>query len=80
MDFSGGLLSFLQLFIDSISTNNYSGFYGNYVKLLLSVISVLFDIIFIIQHYVLYRKPKSLLIQIDEEFEDKSKKVFFKSP
>lgn len=66
MDITGGLLSFIQLFIDAISTNNYSGIYGNYVKLILAIITMFFDSIFIIQHFILYRKPCYELLQTDK--------------
>ncbi|EKD19947.1 uncharacterized protein L3040_002374 [Drepanopeziza brunnea f. sp. 'multigermtubi'] len=61
LDFAGGILSILQLGIDSYLQGDWSGITGNPVKLALGNISVFFDIIFIIQHYFLYRKPgKSL--------------------
>ncbi|OQO12781.1 hypothetical protein B0A48_02245 [Cryoendolithus antarcticus] len=54
LDFSGGALSLLQLLIDSAMQADWSGLTGNPVKLGLANISLLFDIIFITQHYVLY--------------------------
>jgi len=44
----------LQLIIDSSLQADWSGITGNPVKTGLSLISLVFDIIFIIQHYVLY--------------------------
>jgi cystinosin len=44
----------LQLFIDSSLQADWSGLTGNPVKFGLANISLLFDIIFITQHYVLY--------------------------
>jgi len=38
--------------------DDWSGLTGNPVKLFLSQISIFFDIIFVIQHYVLYRSPR----------------------
>jgi cystinosin len=52
LDFIGGILSLLQLVIDSALQADWSGLYGNPVKLGLSNISMVFDIIFITQHYV----------------------------
>jgi cystinosin len=55
LDFSGGVLSLVQLLIDASFQPNWSGVVGNPVKLGLGNISIFFDIIFITQHYVLYR-------------------------
>ena len=44
----------LQLVIDSSLQADWSGISGNPVKLGLSSVSLVFDIIFITQHYVLY--------------------------
>jgi len=54
LDFSGGLLSLLQLVIDSALQADWSGLTGNPVKLGLANISMLFDVVFMTQHYVLY--------------------------
>ncbi|CUS07635.1 unnamed protein product [Tuber aestivum] len=55
LDISGGVLSLAQLVLDSSLQNDWSGLAGNPLKLFLSQISIFFDIIFLIQHYVLYR-------------------------
>lgn len=44
----------LQLVIDSSLQADWSGISGNPVKFGLSSVSLVFDIIFITQHYVLY--------------------------
>lgn len=54
LDFSGGFLSMIQLLIDSSLQADWSGLTGNPVKFGLANISLLFDIIFITQHYILY--------------------------
>ncbi|OJJ47889.1 hypothetical protein ASPZODRAFT_131484 [Penicilliopsis zonata CBS 506.65] len=54
-DLSGGILSLLQLVIDSALENDWSGITGNPVKFLLGNVSIFFDIIFIVQHYILYK-------------------------
>jgi len=56
LDLSGGVLSFLQMFLLAFHSNNWESFYGNPTKLGLSIISILFDLLFITQHYVLYPK------------------------
>mmetsp|Transcript_1191 Transcript_1191/g.2871 ORF Transcript_1191/g.2871 Transcript_1191/m.2871 type:complete len:332 (-) Transcript_1191:49-1044(-) len=54
LDFTGGFLSFMQLFIDASLENDWSGIFGDPVKLGLSLLSLGFDIIFMVQHFVLY--------------------------
>lgn len=54
LDFVGGVLSLLQLVIDSSLQADWSGLAGNPVKFGLANISLAFDIIFMIQHYILY--------------------------
>lgn len=51
-------MSILQLVIDSSLQADWSGLTGNPVKLGLGNVSIFFDIIFITQHYVLYRKER----------------------
>ena len=41
--------------IDSSLQSDWSGITGNPVKLGLGNISILFDIVFILQHYILYK-------------------------
>jgi cystinosin len=58
LDFAGGVLSIAQLGIDSYLQGDWSGITGNPVKLALGNISMFFDIIFMIQHYCLYKGKK----------------------
>jgi cystinosin len=58
LDFVGGILSILQLGIDSYLQGDWSGVTGNPVKFALGNISIFFDIIFITQHYCVYRGKK----------------------
>lgn len=67
LDFAGGWLSLAQLVIDSSLQADWTGITGNPVKFGLSNISIVFDVIFILQHYVLYRHPPK---NIDEGEED----------
>ena len=62
LDFTGGSLSFIQIFVDWADSGNTSQFSGglNVAKFLLGIISMFYDIIFMIQHYVCYRDHKSL--------------------
>ncbi|KAL2131676.1 hypothetical protein VTI74DRAFT_4743 [Chaetomium olivicolor] len=74
LDFSGGILSIAQQSIDSYLQRDWSGITGNPVKFALGNVSMIYDLIFMFQHYVLYRgadgKPgegDSLLAGADEE-------------
>ncbi|KAL7451042.1 hypothetical protein ACHAWC_002883 [Mediolabrus comicus] len=59
LDFSGGTLSIIQLIGDSLSQDgSWTGVIGNPAKLGLGLVSISFDIIFMVQHYVLYRNPQ----------------------
>ena len=61
LDFTGGILSVLQMFFLSINYNDWSSIFGSPTKFGLGLFSVLFDILFIVQHYVLYRKNDRFL-------------------
>ncbi|KAH8599963.1 PQ loop repeat-domain-containing protein [Bisporella sp. PMI_857] len=67
LDFTGGILSIAQLFIDSWLQRDWSGITGNPVKLALGNISIFFDIIFIAQHYWLYSGNEEKLAVNGEE-------------
>lgn len=54
-DLTGGILSLSQLIIDASMQNDWSGVTGNPTKLGLAVVSMSFDLIFITQHFVLYK-------------------------
>lgn len=67
LDISGGLLSISQLVLDTSLQDDWSGLTGNPVKLGLGNISIVFDVMFIVQHYWLYRNTQG---GKDEERED----------
>ncbi|KAK4452468.1 PQ loop repeat-domain-containing protein [Podospora aff. communis PSN243] len=54
LDFSGGILSIAQQGIDSYLQGDWSGVTGNPVKFALGNVSMVYDVIFMTQHYVLY--------------------------
>ncbi len=58
LDLLGGILSLIQMCLLAINYNDWSSLFGSITKLGLGVVSIGFDIIFIIQHYILYKKPK----------------------
>ncbi|CAF3412154.1 unnamed protein product, partial [Rotaria sp. Silwood2] len=55
LDFTGGILSVLQMFFLAINYNDWSSIFGSPTKFALGLFSVLFDLVFIVQHYILYR-------------------------
>ncbi|KAK7889005.1 hypothetical protein WMY93_024565 [Mugilogobius chulae] len=59
LDFTGGTLSILQMVLQSYNNNQWMLFFGNPTKFGLGLFSVLFDLLFICQHYCLYRTPVS---------------------
>lgn len=74
LDFSGGLLSCAQQAIDSYLQHDWSGITGNPVKFALGNVSMVYDVVFMTQHYILYRGSEgkaderdSLLRSDDEE-------------
>ncbi|KAJ0977319.1 hypothetical protein J5N97_012793 [Dioscorea zingiberensis] len=69
LDLAGGLLNFAQMAVQSIDQGSWVNFYGNIGKTLLSLEVVVFDLLFIFQHYVLYpiRKEEHNPTNIEEQ-------------
>lgn len=67
LDFTGGTLSVAQVLIDSSTTNNWSAITGNLAKFLLGSMSMIYDTIFMIQHYILYRANNEALRAAEAE-------------
>jgi len=64
LDFTGGILSMLQMILNAYNYNDWESIFGDPTKFGLGLFSVVFDILFIIQHYWLYRhSSKNDLIQ-----------------
>ncbi|XP_045475215.1 cystinosin homolog isoform X2 [Harmonia axyridis] len=55
LDFTGGMLSMLQMIINAYNYDDWVSIFGDPTKFGLGFFSVLFDIFFIVQHYILYR-------------------------
>ena len=55
-DLIGGSFSILQMVVISCNENDWTSFIGDPTKFGAGLLSVLFDIIFILQHYVFYRQ------------------------
>jgi len=56
LDFTGGLLSVGQMIFDGWRNDNWGGLVGDPVKFGLGFTSMVFDVIFMIQHYILYKE------------------------
>jgi len=56
LDFTGGSLSILQMILQSYNNDEWDLVFGDPTKFGLGLISVLFDIFFMLQHYVFYKE------------------------
>lgn len=72
LDFSGGVLSILQLVIDSSLQEDWSGITGNPAKLGLANISIMFDLIFFTQHWILYPSARFMGKAADSSDEEEA--------
>ncbi|XP_065879900.1 cystinosin homolog [Euphorbia lathyris] len=59
LDFLGGVTNYAQMVVQSVDQNSWVNFYGNIGKTLLSLVSVFFDLVFMCQHFILYRSKRS---------------------
>jgi cystinosin len=55
LDFTGGILSMVQMFLIGYNNDDWDSIFGDFTKFGLGLISVLFDLVFMVQHYWLYR-------------------------
>lgn len=64
LDFTGGIFSTAQLILDAVIANHLAGIGGVMIKLGLGVVSIFFDVIFLLQHYVWFRhsEPKDRIV------------------
>ena len=69
LDFSGGIFSMTQLFLDAFLSGHLAGILGFITKLVLAIISILFDTIFMAQHYIWFPEPKTRPIALAEVIE-----------
>ncbi|XP_072382924.1 cystinosin [Diabrotica undecimpunctata] len=58
LDFTGGTLSMLQMMVDAYNYDDWVSIFGDPTKFGLGLFSVIFDIFFIVQHYILYRHSR----------------------
>jgi len=64
LDLTGGLLSILQMILLSANYDDWRSIFGNPTKFGLGFFSILFDALFITQHFVLYRHVRDESSQI----------------
>ncbi|KAM7410647.1 hypothetical protein PAMA_001876 [Pampus argenteus] len=57
LDFTGGILSILQMILQSYNNDEWRLIFGDPTKFGLGLFSVVFDVLFMCQHYCLYRRP-----------------------
>ncbi|KAL5717859.1 hypothetical protein ACHQM5_010817 [Ranunculus cassubicifolius] len=70
LDLLGGVTNYGQMAMQSIDQDSWVNFYGNIGKTLLSLVSVFFDLLFIVQHYVLYpSKGEKVILEDDDEID-----------
>ncbi|XP_066996613.2 cystinosin homolog isoform X2 [Anabrus simplex] len=65
LDFTGGTLSMLQMILNSYNYNDWASIFGDPTKFGLGLFSVAFDILFMIQHYILYRGASNKEIDLN---------------
>lgn len=63
LDLLGGLFSMLQMMLDSHNYDDWIAVFGNLTKFGLGFFSIVFQFLFVVQHYILYkpRKERGLL-------------------
>lgn len=64
LDFTGGSLSVTQQLIDCGTTGRWNGIAGNPVKFCLGSLSMVYDVIFMVQHFVLYASNNAKLHEV----------------
>ncbi|KAF9357268.1 hypothetical protein BGX26_004011 [Mortierella sp. AD094] len=69
LDFTGGVLSISQLVLDAYISGDWSGISGDPVKFGLGFLSIAFDLVFMTQHYILYRDRTDHYISSDKSHE-----------
>lgn len=70
LDFTGGIFSILQMILQSYNNDEWKLVFGDPTKFGLGLFSIVFDILFITQHYCLYRQSsqyEALVAQQDDD-------------
>ncbi|XP_069082444.1 cystinosin [Pleurodeles waltl] len=61
LDFTGGSFSLLQMFLQSYNNDEWTLIFGDPTKFGLGLFSIVFDIVFMVQHYCLYKHKYEIL-------------------
>lgn len=77
LDFTGGSFSLLQMFLLAYNSDDWGSLFGDPTKFGLGAFSILFDILFMVQHYVLYRGKLPFYETLQEEEKKSSNKSEF---
>ncbi|XP_022614975.1 cystinosin [Seriola dumerili] len=67
LDFTGGILSILQMILQSYNNDEWRLIFGDPTKFGLGLFSVVFDILFMTQHYCLYRRSQYEAVTAQED-------------
>lgn len=78
LDFTGGSLSLLQMFLLAYNNDDWDSIFGDPTKFGLGAFSVVFDILFMIQHYCLYKNREddstvAFAYQVNSKKEDRTR-------
>lgn len=65
LDFTGGVFSIAQMFLLAYNYDDWISIFGNFTKFGLGLNSIMFDILFLVQHYVLYNPIGQLDVSTD---------------
>ncbi|XP_063361237.1 cystinosin homolog isoform X1 [Cydia amplana] len=71
LDFTGGFLSIFQMVLNAYNYNDWISFFGDATKFGLGLFSLVFDVFFILQHYVFYRENNDFDV-VDSNSSDES--------
>ncbi|KAK3808427.1 MAG: putative L-cystine transporter [Benniella sp.] len=63
-DIAGGIFSTAQLVLDAYYAGDWSGISGDLVKFGLGLFSIFFDLIFMTQHFILYRNREDFYVPV----------------
>ncbi|XP_016431021.1 cystinosin-like isoform X2 [Sinocyclocheilus rhinocerous] len=67
LDFTGGSFSLLQMFLQAYNNDKWKFIFGDPTKFGLGVLSIFFDVVFIVQHYCLYRNREPMYHDLDDQ-------------
>lgn len=67
LDFTGGSFSFLQMLLIAYNHDDWISIFGNFAKFGLGLVSMIFDVVFLVQHYILYAAERPLMSGNDLE-------------